>query len=139
MPPRATTTEASTSKKDDSLTLKQRESINKLIQDSADQLGLLETLSDRLAILEADLQKLTPKEALIPSEVWVSLGEKGVLQTALLAGVTSVFRDVPLTYMNKPDQRAVYADIALDMTETILVQAAKRMNITPKTDEAKEQ
>ena len=131
MPQKATTNTGTTDKLN--------KQVDKLTQDSSDQLGLLESLSDRIAILDSDLQKLTPKETLIPSEVWVSLGEKGVLQTALLAGVTSVFRDVPLTYMNKPDQRAVYADIALDMTETILVQAAKRMNITPKTDESKEQ
>jgi hypothetical protein len=139
MPPRATTTEASTSKKDDSLTLKQRESINKLIQDSADQLGLLETLSDRIAILEADIQKLTPQESLVPSEVWSSLGEKGVLQAALEAGISSALRDVPLATINKVDMRVAYADIALDMTETILVQAAKRMNRTVKPDESKEE
>ena len=127
MPQKATTNTGTTDKLS--------KQVDKLIQDSSDQLGLLESLSDRIAILEADLQKLTPKETLVPSEVWVSLGEKGILQTALHAGVSSVFRDVPLTYMNKTDQREVYANIALDMTETILVQAAKRMNITPKTEE----
>jgi len=127
MPPKATTSTDNTAK-----VTKQ---IDKLTQDSADQLGLLESLSDRIAILEADLQKLSPQETLVPSEVWTSLGEKGVLQAALLAGVTSALRDVPLATINKQNMREVYADIALDMTETILVRAAKRMNITPKTEE----
>jgi len=132
MPPRATTTEASTSKKDDPR-------IAKLVQDSADQLGLLETLSDRIAILEADVQKLTPQENLVPQEVWISLGEKGVLQAALIAGISSALRDVPLATINKVDMRSVYADIALDMTETIMVQAAKRMNRTVKPEESEEE
>ena len=127
MPPKATTNSGTTDKLN--------KQVDKLTQDSSDQLGLLESLSDRTAILEADLQKLTPKETLVPSEVWISLGEKGVLQAALIAGVTAALHDVPLTYMNKLDQRVAYADIALDMTETILVQAAKRMNITPKIEE----
>ena len=127
MPPKATTSTDNTAKVP--------KQIDKLTQDSADQLGLLESLSDRIAILEADLQKLSPQETLVPSEVWISLGEKGVLQAALVAGVTSALRDVPLATINKPNMREVYADIALDMTETILVRAAKRMNITPKTEE----
>lgn len=132
MPPRATTKEGSTSKAEDPR-------IAKLIQDSADQLGLLETLSDRIAILEADIKKLSPQESLVPSEVWVSLGEKGILQAALQAGVSSSLRDVPLATINKADMRSVYADIALDMTETILVQAAKRMNRTVESEKSEEQ
>ncbi|MAH50381.1 hypothetical protein CMI37_31455 [Candidatus Pacearchaeota archaeon] len=84
-------------------------------------------INDRLTTAEATVARLAPRENLVPAEVWAKLGESAILGSAVQAGITAALTNVPLATIAKGALRANYADIALDMAETILVQAAKRM------------
>ena len=100
------------------------------------------TLSTRLSEVEQNVTRLSPRDSLIPTEVWASLGHEGLIASAITGAIQGICTNSPLHNLNKHDTQEVYAEMAFNFAEKLLIQYGTRLNQTvkkEKTDEYSEQ
>lgn len=98
----------------------------------------LATLNTRLSEVEQDITHLSPRDSLVPTEVWASLGHEGLVASAITGAVQGICSNSPLHNLNKEDTQEVYAKIAFSFAEKILIEYGTRLNQTVKKEEADE-
>lgn len=96
------------------------------------------TLSTRLSEVEQTVTRLSPRDSLIPTEVWASLGHEGLIASAITGAVQGICTNSPLHNLNKHDTQEVYAEMAFNFAEKLLIQYGTRLNQTVKKEEADE-
>ena len=96
------------------------------------------TLSTRLSEAEQNITRLSPRDSLIPTEVWASLGLEGLIASAITGAVQGICTNSPLHNLNKSDTQEVYAKMAFDFAEKILIEYGTRLNQTVKKAKADE-
>ena len=105
------------------------------MEDLATSLG---TLSTRLSEVEQSITRLSPRDSLIPTEVWASLGHEGLIGSAISGAVQGICTNSPLHNLNKHDTQEVYAKMSFDFAEKILIEYGNRLNQTVKKEETDE-
>lgn len=96
------------------------------------------TLSTRLSEVEQSITRLSPRDSLVPTEVWASLGKEGLIASAITGSIQGICTNSPLHNLNKGDTQEVYAKMAFNFAEKILIEYGTRLNQTVKKEEADE-
>lgn len=113
--------------------------VTALIQEAtatiSESVGLL---NERLSVLESKVDHMTPKDSLVPREIWSSLGHEAVVAAAIKGAIEGVLSNAPLHNLNRGDTQQVYAKMAFELAEKILIFYGERLNQTVKKETADE-
>ena len=113
--------------------------VTALIQEAtatiSDSVGLL---NERLSVLESKVDHLAPKDSLVPREVWAALGHEAVIASSIKGAIEGGLSNAPLHNLNRGDTQEVYAKMAFELAERILIFYGERLNQVAKKENTDE-
>ena len=99
-------------------------------------LGLM---NSRLSEAEINIGRCLPRESLVPTEVWATMGNEAVTTAALQGVISGILSNTPLHNLNKEATQEIYAELIFSFAEKVLLQYGKQMNQVLKNDAPEEE